>query len=31
VARYQGRLDVLALRLADVCEHLAVGVDPQGR
>jgi hypothetical protein len=30
LARYQGRLDVLALRLADVCEKLAAGVDPQG-
>jgi hypothetical protein len=29
LARYQARLDVLALRLADVCEPLAAGVDPQ--
>jgi hypothetical protein len=29
LARYQGRLDVLALRLTDVCDRLAVGVDPQ--
>jgi hypothetical protein len=27
LARYQGRLDVLALRLADVCDRLSVGVN----
>jgi hypothetical protein len=30
LSRHLGRLDVLGMRLADVCEHLAAGVDPQG-
>ncbi len=29
LSRLLGRLDELAGRLCDVCEHLAAGVDPQ--
>jgi hypothetical protein len=31
LARLLGALDGVAERLADVCERLAAGVDPQGR